>query len=129
MEPFERTDTKTYLKNPNFHYCWGKKFSPKNVLYLCKKVKRIHFRFFINMAVLFFILKTIVNLYLWSIFYFYMFYNTFSYAQLVFVFIFREIFILFTPILSFFFLFLLQKDFDIFHKPYFVVFLCYFGNI
>ena len=29
----------------------------------------------------------------------------------------------------FFFLFLLEKDFDIFHDTYFVVFICYFDNI
>ena len=55
-------------------------------------------------------------------------YNIFFYTQLDFVFhIQGDFYIVQARIAAFFFL--LQKDFVIFHEPFFVVFLCYLGNI
>ena len=56
-------------------------------------------------------------------FYISIFYNIFFYTQLVFDFIFRKILISFMSIFLLFFPFRFCKDFNIFHKTFFVVFI------
>ena len=89
----------------------------QNFLYFLEKIKALHFRCVLNMVLL-----PSSNLY------FSVFHNIFCVLDQPMFFIFREIFILFTPILL---LFHLQKDFkdQCFNETFFVVLLCYFGNI